>query len=278
MINQKTQIILLTISIFMITSLAILSPVIGQVFGANNTQDYFNISLVISNSAPTMGSAGDSSGTPTEATTTSVSVLFNVSDPNGNSDVDPTQAYVNITYGAVTRESSSCQNYAAWTTGNNRGINCTINMYYYDTPGEWNISVRAQDSNPTIVSSNDAATFTYGGLAAFSLSKNSITFSSEAAGTNNINSSNDPQVLNNTGNEAFTYINITGHELSNGVDTIGAGNFTVNATDDAKGTMVSTNVIIPGASLSTESTQDIYVWVDIPTGIEESGDNCTTFT
>lgn len=148
-----------------------------------------------------------------------------------------------------------------------RGVNCTVAMEYYDAPGAWNISVQAQDSTPTVATSIDAATMTYGTLYAFQLTKATITFTSSGAGTNNVNVSNDPQVLNNTGNGYFGNINVTGYELSNGVDTIGAGNFTINATNDAKGVSIGTNTHIPSATLSRNNTQDLYVWVDVPSGI-----------
>ncbi len=162
---------------------------------------------------------------------------------------------------------SSCENYATWTSGTMRGVNCTVAMEYYDAPGAWNISVQAQDSTPTVATSIDAATMTYGTLYAFQLTKATITFTSSGAGTNNVNVSNDPQVLNNTGNGYFGNINVTGYELSNGVDTIGAGNFTINATNDAKGVSIGTNTHIPSATLSRNNTQDLYVWVDVPSGI-----------
>ncbi|MFC2134825.1 hypothetical protein ACFLTH_09425 [Bacteroidota bacterium] len=268
MIKQK-QITtsLLTIAIFSLTIITLFSPIISEVIGANNTQQYFNLSLTISNSAPTIQNILAVSATPNEGTTKTVSILFNVTDANGYTDVDPTQAYANVTLSGLTVESQSCEDYSAWTTGNTRGVNCTIIMNYNYEPGKWSISVRAPDSSATDAVSDDGENLTYLPLYAFQLTKSSVSFSASGAGVTDVNASNDPQTLNNTGNGDFAKINITGHDLSNGIDSIGSGNFTVNATTDAKGLSVGDNVQIPVANLSRNTTQDLYIWVDVPSGI-----------
>ena len=277
MVMKKTLLTTLTASIFLITIIGLLTPITMQVFGADNTQEYFNLSVTINNSAPSIDGVADASATPTEGSTTTVSILFNVSDSNGYEDVDPSQSYANVTLNGVTRESSSCQNYAPATSGNIQGVNCTITINYYDEPGTWNISVTAQDSNPTTASSNNAATLTYSTLYAFTLEKNSVSFSGEPGDTD-VNASNDPQIINNTGNGNFANINLTGYELSNGVDTIGAGNFTVNATADAKGASVGSNQQITSATLNRNNTQNLYIWADIPSGISDGTYTTNTTT
>ncbi|MBR9676279.1 hypothetical protein GOV05_04685 [Candidatus Woesearchaeota archaeon] len=255
-------------TIFVLSMIIIAIPILTIVSAANNTQNYFNVSVVISNSPPTMGSVATTSAMPQELTTTTAYILFNVSDTNGYTDIDPAQSYANITRGGVTIESSSCANYAAWSGGIIRGVNCTITLNYNNEPGPWSISVRAQDGTPSIVYQNDANNFTYGSLYAFKLEKSSISFSSAGAGVNDVNSSNDPQILNNTGNGNFTYINITAYELSNGAGAyIGQGNFTINATNDAKGLSLGSMITIPSAVLNRNTTQDLYVWMDIPSGL-----------
>ncbi|MFH1606960.1 MAG: hypothetical protein ABIC91_06430 [Nanoarchaeota archaeon] len=268
MSSKKITIIFLTTILCVITLIGLFTPVIGQAFGANNTQKYFNISVVISNAAPTITGVSAASGTPTEGTTTAVHIYFNVTDTNGYTDVNPTQASANVTFNGVTRSSASCADYGAWTGGNIRGVDCTINMNYYDeSSASWDISVRAIDGAVAVANDSNANTMTYDTLYAFTLEQSNINFNSASPGATGLNASDDPQVLNNTGNGAFTKINITGHSLTNGEDTIGAGNFTVNATADAAGMAVGSNILITGASLSVNSTQNLYVWLDLPSGL-----------
>ncbi len=266
---QKFKLWSIAFAMFIVTIGLIILPNTNLAIGANNDQNSFNVSLVISNTGPSISGVAAASGTPSEGTTSALHVYFNVTDVNGYIDIDPTDSTANVTNGGTTRSSTGCVDYAAWTGGDIRGVDCTILMEYNDIPGAvWDISVTAQDSNPTSANSDDAATMTYGTLWAFTLTEASIGFSSESPGATNVNSTGDPQTLNNTGNGAFTTINLTGYELSNGVDTIGAGNFTVNVTD-AKGASVDGTITIADASLARSGTQDLYVWVDIPSGISD---------
>ncbi|MBR9677593.1 hypothetical protein GOV04_05630 [Candidatus Woesearchaeota archaeon] len=264
--QDKTQTIA-TLMIFLLAATLLLTPLSSFVLGYNNTQQYFNVTLTISNSPPAIQAVGAASDTPNEGTTKAVTILFNVTDDNGFGTVDPTLATANVTLNGVTRFSSSCSDYAAWTGGTTRGVTCTIDMNYYDESGLWTIDVYAIDDASSNATQDEGNNLTYNTLYAFSLTSNSISFTAAGAGVNNVNASDDPQTLNNTGNGDFATINVTADELTNGVDTIGAGNFTINSTDDAKGIALTANIIIPSANLSRNTTQDLYVWVDVPAGI-----------
>ena len=87
-----------------------------------------------------------------------------------------------------------------------------------DEPGEWNISVYGQDAAATGASSFNATTFTYNTLYAFQLVESTVSFSASTAGIS-INASNDPQILNNTGNGDFSFVNLTGFELFDGTSS-----------------------------------------------------------
>lgn len=276
MMHKSIKIGLITTFLVLFSFALITNFTFDSALAADNIQKNFNLSLVISNNAPTISDIGASSGTPTESTNTNVYVYFNVTDTNGFSDIDPSQSYANISLSGVVRNSSSCTNYATWTGGNIRGVNCTIALNYFDESGTWNIYAYGQDAASSSDNASQAS-FTYNTLYAFDLVKPTITFSASGVGINDINASNDPQILNNTGNGAFTSINVTGYELSNGADTIQSGNFTINGTADAKGISVAGNVNIPSASLPRSATQDLYVWVDVPAGIT-SGSYVTNST
>ncbi len=226
------------------------------------------------NNAPTITNVQSlSNQNPTEGTINSVNIKFTVSDTNGHSDLNHSAANVSFIKDAITRTGTCSNNTIDSTTTN---YSCSVNMNYYDLPGTWTINVSAEDNSAETVY-DDASSFTYNSLYAFELTKDDISFASATVGINNINASDDPQVLSNTGNGAFTYINLTSYELSNGVDTIGSGNFTINATNDAKGINTIGTILIPDASLTVSGTQNLFLWVDIPSGIS-SGSYTTNQT
>ena len=148
-----------------------------------------------------------------------------------------------------------------------RGVNCTIDVEYYREPGLWNISVSATDGSGS--DSDIQEKFTYNTLYAFTISHTSIDFTSASAGTTT-GSTNDPQILNNTGNGAFASINLTGYNLTDGSGNwINSTYFSVNATNDAVGKNLASDggeILIPSASIATNSTQNLYFYVATPSG------------
>ena len=215
-----------------------------------------------SNTAPTITSVQAlSSQTPTEASTTTVEINFTVKDSDGNHN--HTSTSVVFLKDAVSR-TGTCSNNTL--DSENVTYNCSVNMQYYDLPGSWSINVSLSDDEEELVY-NDSTNLIYNYLFAFKLESTTITFSTAAPGTSNLNASNDPLVINNTGNTNFTYINITGYNLALGSNYIGFGNFTINATNDTKGIVVGSNVQIPEATLQRNTTQEVYIWLDLPTGL-----------
>ena len=100
------------------------------------------------------------------------------------------------------------------------------------------------------------------------VSKSTIQFSG-SPGTNNVNATNNPQIVNNTGNTAFTAINITAFNLKSGSNYIGAGNFTANVTDASGAGHTlgnNTQVQLAGSSVAVQATKNVYIYMNIPTG------------
>ncbi|MBU1030411.1 MAG: right-handed parallel beta-helix repeat-containing protein [Nanoarchaeota archaeon] len=215
-----------------------------------------------SNTAPTITSVQSlSAQNPTDGTTTSVEINFTVQDTDSNHN--HTSTSVSFTKDAVSR-TGTCSNNTL--DSENVTYNCSVDMQYYDLPGSWTINVSIEDDEGESAY-NDTTTFTYNYLYAFRLEKASISFSSAVPGTQGLNASDDPQILNNTGNANFTYVNITGYDLAFGANRIGFGNFTVNATVDSAGFKVGSNNLISGATLPRNSTQYLYIWLDLPTSL-----------
>lgn len=228
----------------------------------------FNVTLVISNSPPNIsGIDATRTGTPTDGTTTTVYVLFNATDLNGAGDIDATSAAANLSKnGQANRLSSSCQEYAAWTAGNTKGINCSITMWYYDAPGTWTINVSVEDNANSEANETLPNGFTYNTLHAMQISLSTLTFSADEPGTDNVTASNNPLIVNNTGNGNYSNMNLTAYGLNNTDSNIGPGNFSVNLTSAAWGITLEREVML-NQSLNLNGTQNLYFQMNIPAGI-----------
>jgi len=230
-------------------------------------------------------------------------IVFNVSDPDGVEQINGTNGgavSVNLTLGAPDiaqfRTQSSCTN----TTDDANGVvtfSCTVNLRYYDNASAaWVINITVTDSGSGSAT-NATNTFTYNSLAAFSITAKGV---SEAANLNftslNIGDLNKPAkapiLLNNTGNNDFDQINITGADLFSGANTLVIGSFAVNTTNNTVGNglplttgtqtipVLSGDAILihgpgvsgdtvpyPGAPDSqTKGNLSLYFFIDVPAG------------
>jgi hypothetical protein len=145
-------------------------------------------------------------------------------------------------------------------------------MLYYDLDSSWTVNVSVRD-NSNELAYNDTVTFSYGQLQAIRGNKDGITFGSLNLGET-ANATNDPLVLDNTGNQNFTEINITAYDLvgqSTPLEYIGALNFYVNATADNFGDQLvnNTQLVITSATLprdigGIDTNVSLYFWVIVP--------------
>lgn len=226
----------------------------------------FNVTVTVQgNNAPNITSITPyvSPVTLTAAGTKTTYILFNVTDIQGAGTILQATAYVNLTKSGTTITSGvGCQEYAAWSTASQKGINCTVQLPYYTSSGYWNISAYIEDNQGASDAEINGSVVQIDPLYSFRIMKNSINFTGGAVTT--INASNNPQILNNTGNTAFTKINITATGLSDGAGhSIGPGNFTINVTD-AVGTALSSTITIPSATLPVQGTENLYLYLNVP--------------
>jgi len=165
-------------------------------------------------------------------------VNFTVNDSNGYDNIDTTTANVTLEKaGATPRYNVTCQRTATYWT-HYANYSCKIPVYWYDLDGVWVVNVSISD-----LSSNVAVNFTsrvtIGTLTGFESGPGNITFSTLSAGTTNQTASNDPLLLNNTGNQNITQGNIAINASSligetNSNKAIYAANFTIgNITGSA---------------------------------------------
>ena len=205
-----------------------------SVGNSNSSSVSFNVS-VVSNTAPQIISVINSSlaGTnadPSENNVKNMQFNFTVFDADGADDIDVTTAWANFTRSGVQgRVNSSCLNTTQW--GNYANFSCTIGMWYFDAPGVWNISVAVNDSSNEIAI-NSSSNFNYNQLQAIVISPTALSFNVNI-GSYNQTPTNQPTLINNTGNYNVTSgniqvkaINLHGQTIT--TDYISAGNFTAS--------------------------------------------------
>src|SRR3989338_2087392 len=214
--------------------------------------DDFKVELVISNRAPTIKVSNISTTVdPISAGSAQVFISFNVTDADGIGNINASKAIVNITLGTpnsgqwrvnVSEQSGefgTCENS---TQGSNVVVNCTVIMQYYDnTSANWVINISVPDINGA-VGRNDSSgdtpnVMTYNELSALSLPYAFVNFSNLNLGDANKPTSR-PLTLNNTGNDNFEQINITGAALvgtTKSSENIAITSFAANTSNNTGG-------------------------------------------
>jgi len=256
---------------------------VNDTSGNTRTNDTI-ITVAASNSVPAvvLVNATGFSVDPVAGGDASITIVFNATDADdveqiNGTDGGSTEIIVNLTLGTPRngfgqhRTQTTCTNHTVGSGSTGIVVfNCTINMRYYDNASsDWVINITVIDSNGG-VGRNDSEgatphTFIYNSLSSFSLNVRGIgedanlNFSSLTVGQNNIEAK-APILLNNTGNDDFDQINITGSSLLSGSNTIAIGSFSVNTTNsttEERGIALDTSpVTIPasaGESLGLEN-------------------------
>lgn len=270
MINKSKKHKILTGVIFTSVLILLVVPFILKTEAA--TTGTFNVTLTISNSEPRIVWVNDSiSVSPSEGSYTLVTIRFNATDNNSAADLNDSTAQVWLNLSSETmRGNASCEDVAE--SGNTVTYECQMQLWYWDMDGTWQINASVED-NSGVYTQNTSATLTYGDLAAMQVIKSDLTFEG-VPGDENVAATENPQVINNTGNRAFTAVNITAYDLEGVTDsdyTIGAGNFSINVSDSSIGQALvnATTMQVTDSSLprGNQSTEDLYVYLDIPSGV-----------
>ena len=234
---------------------------------------------------------------PTSTGTTIVWFVFNVTDADGENNINETGANFTITLGTPgfrqNRVNTTCTNFSKIGADNMVRFNCSVYMRYFDnSSSNWVLNATALDINRA-QAVNDSVRFNYNELSAMSFVRPYINFTSANIGTANQAAAN-PLILNNTGNDDFDQINITAAALIGTPDsayTIPSSVFAVNSTNEnaGKGLPLSNNVqTIPGPTItanltllhghssaqtdysdtviSAKGNQSLYFWVDLDGG------------
>jgi len=133
-----------------------------------------------------------------------------MNDTDGAGDLNNGSVTANFTFssaGEATRSNSSCVVIDGEGTTYSQNYSCTIGLYYFDSQGDWNVTVYGEDVSAASAI-NNSEYFQYNQLQAIKISPTSITFASISPGATNESSNNHPTLINNTGNYNVTENNI----------------------------------------------------------------------
>jgi hypothetical protein len=220
---------------------------------------------------------------PTESSTTPVTMTIRVRDSNGvatlnnsalKTQVDDTSPFSS----AVAKYTNITCTPLSDLSATEREYKCSWDMDYWDTALTYATKVYAGDKSGANVNNDtttNAPTYTYTTLVATGIDNTGIGFGSVNIGSTNNPATQNPTTLNNTGN-ADLYINVTGADLISGIYTYAIGNFSVSldgvpsseqylTTSSSK---ITGAAIAKGTDIAPSPTEDIYWFVDVPTGLQ----------
>jgi hypothetical protein len=235
------------------------------VFG--DSSDTTIVSATLTNRAPDVYALSTiSAQDPAEGTTKTVVFNCSVQDLDGISEV----TVVNATFYKATetnRTDSTCSVVETVNTTAKK-YECSIDMQFYDTTGEWNYQCYAQDASSS--SDTMSSTFTYNSLESWTMTPTSIGFGAIYLGGTDIGATDDPITLTNIGNHDFSgVIQVTALDLTgatNSTQYIPAGNFSVKTTDAHGGNAMVNNTAVTISSTSlpkgADSTEALYFYIE----------------
>ncbi|MEK6800351.1 MAG: LamG-like jellyroll fold domain-containing protein, partial [Nanoarchaeota archaeon] len=225
-------------------------------FGNSNESEtqQFNVTQIQTNSAPRVSFISNiGSITPNEESVKKVKFNITVEDLNGFNDIDINSVKANFSRsGEITRKNDSCSLISGEDTINSRNFACAIEMWYFDGPGDWNVSVSASDLTGS-VETNNTASFQYDVLYAIKISSDQMLFD-VLTGKNNITASS-PTFINNTGNYNVSLnglkifaIDLQGETYNESY--LGVGNFSVGVNTSLEKPECDSTRLINGSDVN----------------------------
>lgn len=148
---------------------------------------------------------------PNDDTILDIEFWVTVSDVDGVADINDSSVNASfefISAGEATRSNSSCIQEGADIDGNSANFTCTITTWYFDSQGYWNITVFANDLGNKTAQVNNSQSFQLDQLTAFKISPEALIWAAVSPGDTNQTSTNDPTLINNTGNNNITVGNL----------------------------------------------------------------------
>jgi len=175
---------------------------------------------------------------PVELSSTTVTFNVHVYDKNGMNDINKSAVFANFTYSLNGNKYRATVSNCSWINNippRTANFSCSIDMWYWDSNGQWDINVRGNDIGNKTPCYNTTTNFQYNQLKALVIYPTTLTWDTLVPEATNQTSNNDPTLVNNTGNYNGS-VSITGINLLGETDTseaIFAENFTVGLTTGA---------------------------------------------
>jgi hypothetical protein len=191
------------VSLLMVASLS--SATMFDWLTGRLTQQNTDLTITISGNSPVVETITSiPSQSITETGETNVTFFANISDPDGLTNLATVNATFNLT-GQAIRENATCVNVTAFnsTKGN---YSCTIRLWYWDQGGDWNVTVKVKDIDNNVGSR--VGTFVLGSTSALLITPTSLSWASASPGAVNRTPTNNPLLMNNTGNTNITAGNV----------------------------------------------------------------------
>ena len=223
----------------------------------------------------------------TEENYTNIQFNVTVYDENGASNINYSSVIANFSRANEDlRQNLSCANISGQDTTNSKNFSCTIEMWYWDENGDWNITVYAEDNDGESVI-NDTEFFQVNLLQALKIAPSEIFWSSILTGSTNQTAANST-IINNTGNYNLTgKIQVNATNLYNGTSFIDVANISVgiDVGSECNGTIMSASenaavsgVILEPGNLSTWQYNETiyYCMITVPSNIPSGTYDTTT--
>ena len=242
---RKSDLTFILNSILVILILTMAGLPIVHSITVNTTRANFKVELVILNRNPqiNVSNATAFSVDPVSGGNVFVFISFNVTDPDGEKNINASTAVVNFTLGSPggqyyanisavsTSELGTCYNGTDGSTVVQ--INCSVGLpYFANQSSNWVVNITVKDLGGGIAT-NDTLRFTINTLDSVSLPVAAVNFSNVNLSQQNVRAY--PHLLiNNTGNDDFGEVNMTAAALIGTTDSsqsIGVTNFGVNLTN-----------------------------------------------
>ena len=205
-----------TSKIFIISMLSIL---LIAPFAAASISDFFNrltgkvtsqpVNLSISVGGGTTPIIGNvytslmtdvSSGLNEGPSSTSITIKFEVSDAEGFGNLNDSTAYIEFTKAGEATRSVSCTRIGGESSGNYANYTCTVDMWWFDATGTWDINASINDLNNNY-QDNSTESFSVGATTGFVSAPSSLSWAQINPGAINQEATSSI-TMNNTGNVA----------------------------------------------------------------------------
>ena len=241
---------ILKVFLFLLLIMVLIIPIISaDVFGwmkkTITGRDTAPVSVNISIGRPEIRQVYNSSITTANGLSqgplyTSLEINFSAYLSAGIANLNWSTATINATNATGTgiRQNSSCYKFENDSAGNNANFTCNVTMWWWDNTGTWGIVAYIRDNSSNIGTNSSNTTFSVGSTTAIDASPAALAWPGVSPGATNQTSSNDPMLINNTGNQriGFTLGNISINATNlrgetNNALALWAGNFSVGLTE-----------------------------------------------